>query len=45
PVELSGWDNRSFRLGDDMLIRLPSAARYVAQVEKEHRWLPVLAPL
>ncbi|MBO9656463.1 MAG: aminoglycoside phosphotransferase family protein [Agrobacterium tumefaciens] len=45
PVELSGWDNRSFRLGDDMLIRMPSAARYVAQVEKEHRWLPVLAPL
>ncbi|MGO4316265.1 aminoglycoside phosphotransferase family protein [Agrobacterium tumefaciens] len=45
PVELSGWDNRSFRLGDDMLVRLPSAAGYVAQVEKEHRWLPKLAPL
>ncbi|MCZ7472003.1 aminoglycoside phosphotransferase family protein [Agrobacterium sp. O3.4] len=44
PVELSGWDNRSFRLGDDMLIRMPSAERYVAQVEKEHRWLPALAP-
>jgi aminoglycoside phosphotransferase (APT) family kinase protein len=44
PVELSGWDNRSLRLGDDMLVRLPSAERYVAQVEKEHRWLPVLAP-
>ncbi|EGP56525.1 aminoglycoside phosphotransferase APH(3') [Agrobacterium tumefaciens] len=43
PVELSGWDNRSFRLGEDMLVRLPSAGRYVAQVEKEHRWLPVLA--
>lgn len=45
PVELSGWDNRSFRLGEDMLVRLPSAGRYVAQVEKEHRWLPELAPL
>lgn len=45
PVELSGWDNRSFRLGDDMLVRLPSAGRYVAQVEKEHRLLPKLAPL
>lgn len=45
PVELSGWDNRSFRLGGDMLIRMPSAARYVAQVEKEHRWLPALTPL
>jgi aminoglycoside phosphotransferase (APT) family kinase protein len=27
-----------------MKVRLPSAARYVAQVEKEHRWLPHLAP-
>lgn len=44
PVELSGWDNCSFRLGEDMLIRMPSAARYVSQVEKEQRWLPVLAP-
>ncbi|MDH0613842.1 MULTISPECIES: aminoglycoside phosphotransferase family protein [unclassified Agrobacterium] len=44
PVELSGWDNRSFRLGDGMLVRMPSASRYVAQVEKEHRWLPLLAP-
>lgn len=24
PVELSGWDNRTFRLGEEMLIRLPS---------------------
>lgn len=39
-----GWDNRSFRLGDDMLVRLPSAAEYAIQVEKEHYWLPRLAP-
>lgn len=45
PVELSGWDNKTFRLGDDMSIRLPSAERYAAQVEKEQRWLPKLAPL
>jgi len=45
PVEPGGWDNRTFRLGDDMLVRLPSAAGYVAQVEKEQRWLPHLAPL
>ncbi|MCU0521118.1 MAG: aminoglycoside phosphotransferase family protein [Anaerolineae bacterium] len=45
PVDLDGWDNRTFRLGDDMSVRLPSAARYVAQVEKEQRWLPKLAPL
>jgi len=45
PVELDGWDNTTFRLGQDMSVRLPSAARYVPQVEKEHRWLPKLAPL
>ena len=39
-----GWDNRTFRLGADMSVRLPSAERYAAQVEKEHRWLPRLAP-
>ena len=43
PVPLDGWDNTTFRLGDDMVVRLPSAERYVAQVEKEHRWLPRLA--
>ena len=44
PVDLSGWDNRTFRLGDELLVRLPSAAAYVASVEKEHTWLPRLAP-
>jgi len=28
-----------------MIVRLPRAAAYAAQVEKEHRWLPQLAPL
>jgi len=44
PVATSGWDNRTFHLGDEMSVRLPSAERYVAQVEKEHRFLPLLAP-
>jgi aminoglycoside phosphotransferase (APT) family kinase protein len=44
-VENQGWDNRSFRLGEDKVIRLPSAADYAAQVEKENHWLPKLAPL
>src|ERR1700726_2490777 len=44
PVSDDGWDNRTFRLGDSMSVRLPSALRYVAQVEKEHRWLPELRP-
>lgn len=42
PVELSGNDNRTFRLGEEMLIRLPSAKGYAAQVEKEQLWLPKL---
>ncbi len=42
-VQPGGWDNRTFRLGDDMLIRLPSAERYVPAVEREHAWLPLLA--
>ena len=45
PVEFDGWDNRTFRLGEDMTVRLPSAEAYSLQVEKEHRWLPRLAPL
>jgi aminoglycoside phosphotransferase (APT) family kinase protein len=44
PVASGGWDNRTFHLGEQMTARLPSAAAYVAQVEKEHRWLSELAP-
>ncbi|GAA4893247.1 aminoglycoside phosphotransferase (APT) family kinase protein [Stackebrandtia albiflava] len=43
PVAAGGWDNRTFHLGTDMTVRLPSAAEYARAVEKEHRWLPVLA--
>ncbi|MEE6449199.1 aminoglycoside phosphotransferase family protein [Gottfriedia acidiceleris] len=43
PVKLSGNDNRTFHLGDNMSVRLPSAQCYVPQVEKEHKWLPILA--
>jgi aminoglycoside phosphotransferase (APT) family kinase protein len=42
-VALDGWDNSTFRLGDELSVRLPSADAYVAQIEKEHRWLPILA--
>jgi aminoglycoside phosphotransferase (APT) family kinase protein len=44
PVDVDGWDNATFRLGERMSVRLPSSPAYVEQVEKEHRWLPVLAP-
>jgi aminoglycoside phosphotransferase (APT) family kinase protein len=43
PVEADGWDNRTFRLGDSMAVRLPSGQAYAAQAGKEHQWLPVLA--
>jgi len=45
PVELGGWDNRTFHLGDQMTVRLPSAKGYRLQVEKEQHWLPRLGPL
>jgi len=45
PAVPQGWDNRTFRLGADLSARLPSAAGYVPQVEKEHQYLPRLAPL
>jgi aminoglycoside phosphotransferase (APT) family kinase protein len=43
PVDGDGNDNTTLRLGDDMSVRLPSAEKYSAQVEKEQRWLPTLA--
>ena len=42
-VEPNGWDNKTFRLGDEMSVRLPSGDRYAANVEKEQQWLPKLA--
>ncbi len=44
PVANGGWDNRTFHLGSDRLVRLPSAEGYAPQVTKEQRWLPWLAP-
>nr|WP_246530854.1 aminoglycoside phosphotransferase family protein [Streptomyces bathyalis] len=44
PVAAGGVDNRTFHLGDEMAVRLPSAEGYAPQVDKEQTWLPVLAP-
>jgi aminoglycoside phosphotransferase (APT) family kinase protein len=44
-VERDGWDNRTFRLGSEFTVRLPTGDWYAQQVDKEQRWLPVLAPL
>ena len=43
PVERDGWDNRTYRLGNDLSVRLPSHASYAAAVAKEQAWLR-LAP-
>jgi aminoglycoside phosphotransferase (APT) family kinase protein len=39
-----GWDNRLFRLGDDLAVRLPRHAISAALIEQEQRWLPRLSP-
>lgn len=44
PVEVDGWDNRTYHLGEEMTVRLPTAVGYASAVDKEHRWLPILAP-
>lgn len=44
PVADGGWDNWTFHLGEQLSVRLPSAAPYALAVQKEHRWLPVFAP-
>ncbi len=43
PVDRQGWDNRTFRLGEELTVRLPSAQGYAAAVTKEDRCLPGLA--
>jgi aminoglycoside phosphotransferase (APT) family kinase protein len=45
PVHSAGTDNALYRLGDDMAVRLPRIHWATEQVDKEHRWLPRLAPL
>ena len=42
-LEASGWDNATFRLGDDLAVRLPKREVAAALVETEQRWLPDLA--
>lgn len=40
----SGTDNTMYRLGEDLLVRLPRTANTAEAVEKERTWLPRLAP-
>src|SRR5688572_28502950 len=38
-----GWDNQTFRLGNDLAVRLPRRAASAPLIELEQRWLPSLA--
>lgn len=44
PVPSAGTDNALYRLGEDMLVRLPRIDWAVENVDKEFKWLPKLAP-
>jgi len=45
PVPATGTVNLVLRLGDDLAVRLPRAARWAGSLERELTWLPRLAPL
>ena len=44
-VPSAGTDNVLHRLGDELVVRLPRIESVTEQADKEHRWLPRLAPL
>lgn len=44
PVNSGGTDNAIYRLGDDLSVRLPRIESAIEQIDKEHTWLPRLAP-
>ncbi|MGW6374820.1 aminoglycoside phosphotransferase family protein [Rhodococcus sp. NPDC055112] len=41
---VGGWDNQVWRLGDELVVRMPRTERAPDLQRKERRWLPVLAP-
>ncbi|HTQ88030.1 MAG TPA: aminoglycoside phosphotransferase family protein [Streptosporangiaceae bacterium] len=46
PVEFlaNGWDNELYRVGDELVARLPRRALGAQIIKNEQRWLPGLAP-
>lgn len=40
----TGWDNVSWRLGDDLVVRVPRRLAAVTLMRHEQRWLPEVAP-
>ena len=45
PVASSGTDNSMYRLGDELVVRMPRIHWAAGDVEREASWLPRLAPL
>jgi aminoglycoside phosphotransferase (APT) family kinase protein len=43
-VRSAGTDNALYRLGDGLVVRIPRIAGAATSIEKEHAWLPRLAP-
>ncbi|MGW7370283.1 aminoglycoside phosphotransferase family protein [Streptomyces sp. NPDC054841] len=43
-IDSAGTSNAMYRLGEDMVVRLPRIAGAAGDVTKEHQWLPRLAP-
>ena len=43
-VESAGTDNALYRLGEDLVVRMPRVESAIGQAEKERRWLPRFAP-
>ncbi len=41
---VAGWDNTLWRLGNDLLVRLPRRSEAAPLALNEQRWLPTLAP-
>ncbi|GAA4979193.1 aminoglycoside phosphotransferase family protein [Actinopolymorpha pittospori] len=44
PISSAGSDNAIYRLGESLTVRLPLPNRARFQVDKEHLWLPRIAP-
>lgn len=45
PVPFLGTDNALYRVGDELVLRLPRVHRATLALDKECKWLPTLAPL
>lgn len=44
PIPYTGTDNAIFRLGEELVVRLPRIHWAAEQPESENHWLPLLAP-